>query len=60
MADDFARPEDSRPDAPTGTPASPEPIDEGEARLAYVVVTRTRHRLDLGGLSWIHDHPDGS
>ncbi|WP_406490401.1 UvrD-helicase domain-containing protein [Streptomyces sp. NBC_01604] len=60
IADDFARPEDSRPDAPTGTPASPDPIDDGEARLAYVAVTRTRHRLDLGGLSWIHDHPDGS
>ena len=37
---------------------SPRPIGDAEARLAYVAVTRTRQRLDLGGLSWIHDHPD--
>jgi hypothetical protein len=35
------------------------PIDDAEARLAYVAVTGPRHQLDLGGLSWIHDHPDG-
>ena len=35
----------------------PGPIDDAEARLAYVAVTRTRHRLDLGGLSWIHAAP---
>jgi superfamily I DNA/RNA helicase len=60
IADDFARPKDLGPDVPTGTPASPDPIDDGEARLAYVAVTRTRRRLDLGGLSWIHDHPGGT
>lgn len=27
---------------------------------AYVAVTRARHMLDLGGLSWINDHPDGT
>ncbi len=58
IADDFARPEDSNPDEQTGTAAPPDPIDDAEARLAYVAVTRTRQRLDLGGLSWIHDHPD--
>ena len=58
IADDFARPENNTSHEQTGTPASPEPIDDAEARLAYVAVTRTRQRLDLGGLSWIHDHPD--
>ncbi|MFD6725904.1 hypothetical protein ACFWEZ_38140, partial [Streptomyces sp. NPDC060131] len=37
-----------------------EPVEDAEARLAYVAVTRARHRLDLGGLSWIRDHPDGT
>ncbi|MFJ9011508.1 UvrD-helicase domain-containing protein [Streptomyces canus] len=59
IADDFAPPKDSDQDDDTGRPA-PAPIDDGEARLAYVAVTRTRRRLDIGGLSWIHDHPDGS
>jgi ATP-dependent exoDNAse (exonuclease V) beta subunit len=42
--------------------ASPLPakIDAAEARLAYVAVTRARHRLDLGGLSWINRHPEGN
>ncbi|MBE1602896.1 hypothetical protein [Streptomyces stelliscabiei] len=40
--------------------AVPGQIDDGEARLAYVAVTRTRHRLDIGGLSWIDDHPAAS
>lgn len=31
----------------------PAKISAEEARLAYVAVTRARHRLDLGGLSWI-------
>ncbi|MER7968182.1 UvrD-helicase domain-containing protein [Streptomyces sp. NPDC096080] len=59
IADDFARPKEDPTSDPTGAPASPDPIDDTEARLAYVAVTRTRERLDLGGLSWIHNHPDG-
>jgi superfamily I DNA/RNA helicase len=59
IADDFARPQDEHVGDHTGTPAPPDPIDDAEARLAYVAVTRTRQRLDLGGLSWILDHPDG-
>ncbi|MFE7834751.1 UvrD-helicase domain-containing protein [Streptomyces sp. NPDC057474] len=57
IADDFAR-SDNASDG-TSPQARPEPIDDSEARLAYVAVTRTRQRLDLGGLSWIHDHPHG-
>ncbi|MCZ9341728.1 hypothetical protein NGM37_28610, partial [Streptomyces sp. TRM76130] len=56
IADDFARPENSTPDEQTITAAPPDPIDDAEARLAYVAVTRTRQRLDLGGLSWIDAH----
>ncbi|WP_157442262.1 hypothetical protein [Actinoalloteichus fjordicus] len=37
-----------------------DPIDPSAARLAYVAVTRARHRLDLGGLFWVHRHPDGN
>lgn len=29
------------------------PVSPGEARLAYVAVTRARHTLDRGALSWI-------
>ena len=58
IADDFMPPKDSDQCDDTGR-AVPGPIDDSEARLAYVAVTRTRHRLDIGGLSWIHDHPDG-
>jgi hypothetical protein len=57
IADDFTRPKDSDQQDATGRPV-PGPIDDGEARLAYVAVTRARHRLDIGGLSWIEDHPD--
>ncbi|WP_445529496.1 UvrD-helicase domain-containing protein [Streptomyces cyslabdanicus] len=35
----------------------PEPVSDTDARLAYVAVTRARHHLDLGGLSWINTHP---
>ncbi len=35
-------------------------IDDKKACLAYVVVTRTRRRLDIGGLSWINEHPQGA
>lgn len=38
----------------------PQPINVDEARLAYVAITRARHRLDLGGLAWIHEPPEGS
>ncbi|MFF7249350.1 UvrD-helicase domain-containing protein [Embleya sp. NPDC008237] len=37
----------------------PGTIHDTEARLAYVAVTRARHRLDIGGLAWIDTHPDG-
>ncbi|MET7944142.1 UvrD-helicase domain-containing protein [Streptomyces sp. NPDC005302] len=61
IADDFQRPKTSSPDGgQTDPPTRPEPIDDAEARLAYVAITRTRQRLDLGGLSWIHEHPDGT
>jgi superfamily I DNA/RNA helicase len=60
IAADFARPNDSTADERTGATRPPDPIDDAEARLAYVAVTRTRQCLDLGGLSWVHDHPDGT
>ncbi|KUO15969.1 UvrD-helicase domain-containing protein [Streptomyces dysideae] len=59
IADDFTPPKDSETPDDTGR-ALPGPIDDAEARLAYVAVTRTRQRLDIGGLSWIRDHPDGN
>ncbi|MFE5374735.1 UvrD-helicase domain-containing protein [Streptomyces mirabilis] len=58
IADDFTPPPDSDQQDDMGR-ALPGPIDDGEARLAYVAVTRTRQRLDMGGLSWIDDHPEG-
>ncbi|WP_108999030.1 UvrD-helicase domain-containing protein [Streptomyces rishiriensis] len=58
IADDFTPPKDSDLHDEAGRPL-PGPIDDAEARLAYVAVTRARHRLDMDGLSWIHDHPDG-
>ncbi|SDP62234.1 UvrD-like helicase C-terminal domain-containing protein [Streptomyces sp. cf386] len=60
IAGDFARHKDNSADDQTDSTTPPDPIDDAEARLAYVAVTRTRQRLDLGGLSWIHDHPDGT
>jgi ATP-dependent exoDNAse (exonuclease V) beta subunit len=59
IADDFPEPEDPDHVDINGKPL-PVPIDPGEARLAYVAVTRARHHLDLGGLSWITRHPDGN
>ena len=59
IADDFPEPEDPEHTDINGTPL-PAPIDPGEARLAYVAVTRAQHHLDLGGLSWINRHPDGN
>ncbi|MBT2393944.1 ATP-dependent helicase [Streptomyces sp. ISL-1] len=58
IADDFTPPKDTEQHDCGGRPL-PGPIDDAEARLAYVAVTRARSRLDLGGLSWIHDHPQG-
>ncbi|MDH6703036.1 UvrD-helicase domain-containing protein [Streptomyces sp. MAA16] len=60
IAEDFARLQNPAGEEQTGATTPPDPVDDAEARLAYVAVTRTRQRLDLGGLSWIHDHPDGS
>ncbi|MQY40936.1 ATP-dependent DNA helicase Rep [Streptomyces sp. RB17] len=57
IADDFRRPQ-SRQLEDHSSPAVNYPVDDAEARLAYVAVTRTRQRLDLGGLSWIRDNPD--
>jgi hypothetical protein len=57
IADDFLPPKDSDQQDAAGRPV-PGPIDDAEARLAYVAVTRTRTRLDLGGLSWINDRSD--
>jgi superfamily I DNA/RNA helicase len=59
IAADFTPPEDSDQKDDNGHPV-PGSIDDAEARLAYVAVTRTRSCLDLGGLSWIHHHPDGN
>ncbi|MEV8597595.1 UvrD-helicase domain-containing protein [Streptomyces sp. NPDC052012] len=59
IADDFAPAKDNNDDQ-TDTTTPPDPVDDAEARLAYVAVTRTRQRLDLGGLSWIRDHLEGS
>ncbi|MDQ0771574.1 hypothetical protein QF026_000040 [Streptomyces aurantiacus] len=59
IADDFTPPRDSDQLDDTGR-AVPGPIDDAEARLAYVAITRTRHHLDIGGLSWINDHPSAT
>jgi hypothetical protein len=59
IADDFTPPKDSDQRDANGR-ALPGPIDDSEARLAYVAVTRTRQRLDMDGLSWIEHHPDGN
>ncbi|MGM1060105.1 UvrD-helicase domain-containing protein [Saccharothrix sp. Mg75] len=58
IARDFVEPEDRENVGPDGQPL-PGEISLAEARLAYVAVTRAQHRLDLGGLSWINQHPDG-
>lgn len=59
IAADFPPPRDSDEQDASGRPI-PGPIDDSEARLAYVAVTRTRTRLDIGGLAWIDQHPGGS
>ncbi|MEV6057727.1 UvrD-helicase domain-containing protein [Streptomyces sp. NPDC052107] len=55
IADDFPYPKDHQ-SGEQSSPAPPtETIDDAEARLAYVAVTRTRRRLDLGGLAWAQE-----
>ncbi|QTD95753.1 UvrD-helicase domain-containing protein [Streptomyces cyanogenus] len=57
IADDFApRTRADQHDRPKE--AAVRTIDDSEARLAYVAVTRTRQRLDIGGLSWVHELPE--
>jgi hypothetical protein len=56
IAADFTPPADTEELDAEGRPV-PGPIDPDEARLAYVAVTRARHHLDLGGLSWINTRP---
>ncbi|MFD9047225.1 UvrD-helicase domain-containing protein [Streptomyces zaomyceticus] len=58
IADDFTAPQDTDEQDAAGRPV-PGPIKPDEARLAYVAVTRASRQLDLGGLSWIEDHPAG-
>ncbi|MBL3666926.1 ATP-dependent helicase [Streptomyces sp. M2CJ-2] len=50
IGNDFPQPKDTDPGAPTAG-QTPE-VSNTDARLAYVAVTRARHRLDLGGLAW--------
>ncbi|MGP4000624.1 UvrD-helicase domain-containing protein [Streptomyces sp. 8N706] len=59
IGEDFEEPVDQEETDENGDPL-PGDIDDAEARLAYVAVTRARHSLDLGGLSWINRHPDGN
>ncbi|MFB7648061.1 UvrD-helicase domain-containing protein [Streptomyces sp. NPDC056084] len=57
IASDFTPPADTGEVDAQGRPI-PQPVDEAEARLAYVAVTRARHHLDPIGLDWINRHPD--
>jgi superfamily I DNA/RNA helicase len=50
IAHDFPPPKDTDQHDAHGHPI-PEPVRD------YVAVTRGRHHLDLGGLSWIDTHP---
>ncbi|WP_405763843.1 UvrD-helicase domain-containing protein [Actinacidiphila glaucinigra] len=59
IAEDFHPPKDSDKRDEHGNPV-PGPIDDADARLAYVAITRARQRLDPSGLSWINDHPAGN
>ncbi|MGW1048838.1 UvrD-helicase domain-containing protein [Streptomyces sp. NPDC001118] len=56
IAGDFPQPSDADQNDDCGR-SIPAPVNETDARLAYVAVTRARRRLDLGGLSWIENHP---
>ncbi|WP_432167030.1 UvrD-helicase domain-containing protein [Streptomyces sp. bgisy031] len=57
IASDFTPPPDTDDVDTAGRPI-PGPVDEAEARLAYVAVTRARHHLDASSLDWIAQHPD--
>ncbi|MGW2918967.1 UvrD-helicase domain-containing protein [Streptomyces angustmyceticus] len=57
IAPDFTPPADTDQVDAQGHPI-PRPVNEAEARLAYVAVTRARHHLDPIGLEWISTHPD--
>ncbi|WNO77000.1 UvrD-helicase domain-containing protein [Streptomyces sp. AM8-1-1] len=59
ISGDFTPPKNTKEQDANGGPV-PGPINDAEARLAYVAVTRARGRLDRGGLSWIDDHPAGN
>ncbi|MFD7546029.1 UvrD-helicase domain-containing protein [Streptomyces sp. NPDC059816] len=59
IGEDFEEPVDQEETDANGDPL-PGDIVDAEARLAYVAVTRARHRFDLGGLSWINQHPNGN
>ncbi len=59
IAADFSEPADPEAVDLAGN-ALPGKIEPEEARLAYVAVTRAQNQLDLGGLSWINQHPDGN
>jgi hypothetical protein len=52
IADDFPQPQENQTTRHIVLPS-----DE-QLRLAYVAVTRARHRLELGSLRWIDDLPD--
>ncbi|MFB7632731.1 UvrD-helicase domain-containing protein [Streptomyces sp. NPDC056149] len=52
IGEDFLEPEED-------AQGRPGPISRGEARLAYVALTRARHHLDIGGLAWFNEHPQG-
>ncbi|WP_328978491.1 UvrD-helicase domain-containing protein [Streptomyces canus] len=57
IAPDFSPPPETDVLDAGGRPI-PGPVNEAEARLAYVAVTRARRHLDPAGLAWIHHHPD--
>ncbi|QLJ02870.1 ATP-dependent helicase [Streptomyces sp. NEAU-sy36] len=59
IADDFRPPKDHQPPNQNNAPLTGS-VDDAEARLAYVAVTRTRRRLDPGGLSWITERCDNT